>query len=159
MVTRLGLLLVKPCAKRNSINQLLQYFSKFGRVVHKNNTHKTMKPDFFCGCHGNREPTNQDIFNHNSNLKIDIKNPASWLCSPMLAYHLCKNFMAVQLFRFWVTFGTMLQLCTFCYFEILTKTFLKNLKIGKLIKLVLKLNVVIKLLKIINLQTFWAHFG
>ena len=42
-----------------------------------------------------------------------------------------QNFMAVRLFVFWVTFGTMLQLCAFCYFEILTKTFFKNLKIGK----------------------------
>ena len=89
MVTRLGLLLVKPCAKRNSITNYCSTF-KFGRVVHKNNTHKNMKPDFFCGCHGNREPTNQDIYNHNSNLKIDIRNPASWFCSPKLAYHLCK---------------------------------------------------------------------
>ena len=84
MVTKLGLWLVKHGNECNSKTKYHRTF-KIGRVVHQINAHKTMKPDFLRGCHGNQEPTNQDIFNRNSNLKIDIKNPASWFCSPLLA--------------------------------------------------------------------------
>ena len=84
MVTKLGLWLVKHGNKCNSKTKYHRTF-KIGRMVHHINAHKTMKPDFLCGCHGNQEPTNQGIFNSNSNLKIDIKNPASWFCSPLLA--------------------------------------------------------------------------
>ena len=84
MVTTLGLWLVKHGNKRNSKTNYCRTF-KISMVVHLMNAHKIMKPDFLFGCHGNQEPTNQDIFKRNSNLKIDIKNPASWFCSSYLA--------------------------------------------------------------------------
>ena len=50
----------RPLIGRNSKTNFRSTF-KIGRVVHKNNAHKTMKPDFWCGCHGNQEAANQGI--------------------------------------------------------------------------------------------------
>ena len=71
MVTRLGLWLVKHSNKRNSKTNFRSTF-KLGRVVHKNNSHKTMKPDFWRGCHGNQEAANQGILWRN--IKFEKKN-------------------------------------------------------------------------------------
>ena len=76
MVTKQSLGLVENGNKCNS-NTLYRIVTIFGVQVHMDNTHETMKPDFLIGCHGNREPTNQDILQPNSNLKIDIKIQAS----------------------------------------------------------------------------------
>ena len=71
MVTRPGLWLVKHGNKRNSKTNFRSTF-KIGRVVDKNNSHKTMKPDFWRGCHGNQEAANQGILWRN--LKFEKKN-------------------------------------------------------------------------------------
>ena len=70
MVTGLGLWLVKHGTKRNSKTNFRSTF-KIGKVVHKNNAHKTMKPDFWRGCHGNQEAANQGILWRN--LKCEKK--------------------------------------------------------------------------------------
>ena len=79
MVTRLGLWLVKHGNKRNSKTNFHSTF-KLGRVVHKNNSHKTMKPDFWRGCHGNQEAANQGILWHNLKFEKKIKKSSSWFC-------------------------------------------------------------------------------
>ena len=79
MVTRLGLWLVKHGNKRNSKTNFRSTF-KLGTVVHKNNSHKTMKPDFWCGCHGNQEAANQGILWRNFKFEQKIKKSSSWFC-------------------------------------------------------------------------------
>ena len=79
MVTRLGLWLVKHGNKRNSKTNFHSTF-KLGRVVHKNNSHKTMKPDFWRGCHGNQEAANQGILWHNLKFEKKIKKSSSRFC-------------------------------------------------------------------------------
>ena len=84
MVTTLGLWLAEHKNERNYKTKSCM-FTIFGDVVYNNNAEKTMNPDFRFGCHGNQEPTNQVILDHNSNLETKFKNPASWFSPPIYA--------------------------------------------------------------------------
>ena len=53
MVTKQRLWLAKQQNKRNS-KTIHRMVTIFGVWVYMDNTHKTMKPDFSIGCHGNR---------------------------------------------------------------------------------------------------------
>ena len=53
MVTKQRLWLAKQQNKRNS-KTIHSMVTIFGVWVYMDNTHKTMKPDFLIGCHGNR---------------------------------------------------------------------------------------------------------
>ena len=78
MVTIQGLILAKHWNKRNSKQNVACNHIWVDDVwVHCAQNH------FLNICHGNRQLTNLETLQHNSNLKIYIKNRASWFCSPI----------------------------------------------------------------------------
>ena len=84
------------------------------------NTHKTMKPDFFCGCHGNQEPTDQEFSHHNLKMQHDLKKKKKTLngfVATVIVANWCK-FGCSAIFRFGVTFVPATQVCDFYHFEI-----------------------------------------
>ena len=89
MVTEKGLWLAKHENKRNCLT-INRTHTILGWEIYWFNTQWTMKPDFWYGCHGNQESTNQVILNHNSNLKIQIQNRASWFTRSTCTYYLCQ---------------------------------------------------------------------
>ena len=124
MVTRLGLWLVKHGNKRNSKTNFRSTF-KLGRVVHKNNSHKTMKPDFWCGCHGNQEAANQGILWRNLKFEQKIKKKALHGFVDIGLLHMSTKNHVNRIYSFWVTSVPVTQVCDFPHFEISAKTFQK----------------------------------
>ena len=123
MVTRLGLWLVKHGNKRNSKTNFRSTF-KIGRVVHKNNSHKTLKLDFWRSCHGNQEVANLGILWRNLKFEKKSKKGLHGFVDIGLLHMSTKNY-ANRIYPIWVTSVPVTQVCDFPHFEISEKTFQK----------------------------------
>ena len=157
MVTRLGLWLVKHGNKRNSKTNFRSTF-KIGRVVHKNNSHKTMKPDFWCGCHGNQEAAKQGVLWRNLKFEKKIKKSSSWFCRYWSSAYVYQNHVN-RIYRFWVTSVSRNPSLQFSTFWDISKNISEIQKLVKNFKLILNLKMDVHLWKSMNLDTFWDHFG
>ena len=146
MITIQGLLLAKNWNKRNSKTKCC-ILTILGSILYEYIAHKTIGRDFWYGSHGNRQPINYETLQHDSNLKIDIKN---WVL----------GFLALCILSIYAHFqGHTFFVLHFAVLRYRQKHF-RNIKIGKKITNWYSIwKIAFSFIKEYEFRHIWGHFG